>query len=519
MMHASLRSLPLLAAGLLAPGASAAQENASAAEIVAAARHALGWDALAGSPAAVRVTGAARFLGTDATQTLLFDGAGRYLETYDGPLRQQTGSDGRTAWSRDWTDTPRTLVLGDLADGELNELFLTGRWTAAGERLAFEPAPSAEAGEIALAFTHADGVVTGTIRLDAATHRPRSLAYGSDGTPTTWTFHDYREHDGFAFPQRIEEVQGGHVQALDTKSVERLAVADGAVFAPRLARPTNARFDAAVAPALEVKRVASGHLLVHPKVDGEDLGWFIFDSGAGINCISTEVTEALAEGPFGEIGARGVGGDVPAHFWRADQLVLGPLTIDDPIFMGLDLAFLERPFGVPVAGILGFEFLARCVAELDMQAGAIALFDPATYALPAGGRWEDVLLYGRHPCVRASFEEREGVFKIDTGAADDTVTLHYQVVHDLDLTAGRDTQASQSGGVGGNVGTRVGQLATFTLGGHEFRALPASFALEDKGAFADDYVWGNIGGKLLEPFRLVFDYPGGRLGFVPRAGR
>jgi hypothetical protein len=42
-------------------------------------------------------------------------------------------------------------------------------------------------------------------------------------------------------------------------------------------------------------------------VNGEDLGWFLFDSGAGINCISNEVVKGL-EGPFGEIGARGVGG-------------------------------------------------------------------------------------------------------------------------------------------------------------------------------------------------------------------
>jgi hypothetical protein len=202
---------------------------------------------------------------------------------------------------------------------------------------------------------------------------------------------------------------------------------------------------------------------------------------------------------------------------------LGALTLSDPIFMGLDLAFLEPHFGVPVAGILGYELLTRCVAELDMQAASIALHDPAAYSLPPTGRWEEALLYSRQPCVRASFEERgvlqEGVFKIDTGAAGDTVTFHYQVVHDLALTEGRSTRAGTAGGVGGLVGTRVGELTSFRLGGHDFGAVPASFTLEDKGAFSDDYVWGNIGGKLLEPFRLVFDYPRGRVGFVPRTDR
>ena len=505
---------------LLSAGAQDTRST-RAEEVVTAARRALGWDALSASRGAVRVEGEARFLGTDAAQTILFDGAGRFVQTLAGPLGQSDGSDGRTRWTRDWTDTPRVLVLGDESNAEIGTLLTTGGWTVAGDRLDIQLAggePENE-GEIVLAFTHADGILDGTIRLDAATHRARSVTFGSDASPSTWTFADYREHDGFFFPQKIELTQEGMTQGFETKSVERLAAVDDAAFAPRLDPPGGARFDAEVPATVEVKRAMTGHLLVHPSVNGEDLGWFIFDSGAGINCIANDVTDALSEGPFGEIGARGVGGTVTAHFWRADELALGPMSVADPIFMGLDLDFLEPYFGVEVGGILGFEFLARCIAELDMVGASIAIHDPATYELPAGGRWEDVLLYSRHPCVRASFEDKEGVFKIDTGAANDTVTMHYQVVLDLDLTKGRDTTASRAGGVGGMVETSVGKLETFLLGGHEFGAIPASFALEDKGAFSDDYVWGNIGGKLLEPFVLVFDYPNGRLGFVPREAR
>jgi hypothetical protein len=502
----------------IAPGAGQAGdvEPSSATEVLAAARRALGWNALAGTPAALRIEGGARFVGTDAPQTLLFDGSGRFLETFEGPLSQSDGTDGRTWWVRDRTDTPRILVLGDLADAQVQQLFLTGAWSVPGDLLRFESAPRHEDDGVALDFTHADGVITGTIELDTQTWRPRSVTFGADETPSTWTFEGYREHDGFPFPDRIVFAQNGMEQRFETRSVERLATADGADFAPRIEAPGGARFDPTVPAALEVKRVRTGHLLVHPTVDGEDLGWFIFDSGAGINCIANDVTDALPEGPFGEIGARGIGGTVPARFWRAHELRLGPLTVEEPLFMGLDLTFLEPHFGVPVGGILGFELLARCVAELDMVEGAIALHDPAAYALPEGGRWEEAQLYGRHPCVLASFEDREGVFKIDTGAANDTVTLHYRVVHDLDLTKGRETTMGTAGGVGGSVGMRIGKLASFRLGGHEFSAVDAGFALEDKGAFADDYVWGNIGGKLLAPFRLVFDYPGRRIGFVPR---
>jgi hypothetical protein len=507
-----------LALALLpSPSARAPQAAPTAAEVVARARAALGWDAFAASGSALRVSGPARFLGTDARHVLLFDGAGRRLETFEGPLSQVSGSDGHTQWTRDFTDTPRVLALGDLAEAEIDAAFRTGAWTAAGAGLEFELVAPRASAELALSFAVTNGFAHGTIHLDAASALPLEITFGSDDSPATLRFSDYRREVDLAFPREIELVQAGIAQSFVAERVERLATAPADVFTPRLARPTDVRFAPGEAAALEVKRVPTGHLLVHPRVDGEDLGWFIFDSGAGINCIARDVAEALPEGPFGEIGARGVGGTVPAHFWRARELALGPARITGPLFMELDLAFLEPHFGVPVGGVLGFELLARCVAELDMRAAAIALHDPSSYVLPEGGRWEEVLLYARNPCVRAELEGRAGIFKIDTGAADNTLTLHYQVVRDLDLTAGRETRPALAGGVGGTVRTSVGTLASFVLGGHEFRALEAGFTLEDKGAFGDDYVWGNIGGRLLEPFRLlVFDYPSGRLGFVPR---
>lgn len=489
-------------------------QDARAEELVRAARQALGWEAL--GTGALRVAGAGRSLGTDVTRELVFDARGRFLDTLDGPLAQVGGYDGTQAWGRDWTGTARALVLGDAAGVVVEHALLTGAWCLPGAPFTFTvgEAPAAEA-EL-LAWTHADGVLTGTLTLDATTHLVRAATRGSGDQASSWTFHDYSASGGFSFPARIEAIEQGMPQRFEARTRELLPRAEDTLFAARLSAPADTRYRADVPPAVEVKRVASGHLLVHPTVDGQDLGWFIFDSGAGTNCISTSVTDALESEPFGEIGAKGVGGTVPAQFWRAHELALGPVVIADPTFMGLDLAFLERAFGVEIGGILGYEFFSRCVVELDMQGATIALHDPARYALPEGGRWEEVVIYARHPCVRAGFEDHEGLFKIDTGAAGDTVTLHYDAVRELDLLTGRETRPSGAGGVGGIVATRVGPLASFRLGGHDFEAIQASFALEDKGAFADGYVQGNIGGKLLAPFVLVFDYPQGRLGFVPR---
>jgi hypothetical protein len=363
---------------------------------------------------------------------------------------------------------------------------------------------------------HSGGILEGRIVLERATHLPRAASFKGLGPGTELVFHDYRDFEGFRFPQRIEIHAGTIPQGLETRSVERLDEEPDALAPRQVARPADARFDPQVPAGIEVRRAPTGHLLVQPRVNGKEHGWFIFDSGAGINCIANDVLDESFEGPIGDITASGIGGLVQTGLWRADALTLGPLTIEDPIFMALDLAFLEVPFGVPIGGIIGYEFLARCTVELDMTEGSIAIFDPGAYELPAGGAWQDAVLYGKRPHVRASFEGREGVFVIDTGAAGDTVTLYYQVVDELDLVESRPTEASTAGGVGGLLATRTGVLESFVLGGHTFKDVTAEFTVEDKGAFSDGYVQGNIGGKLLEPFQLVLDYPNGRLGFLPR---
>lgn len=500
---------------LLAPGCAAQEPAASVDSALARARAALGWDALLAAGATVEVHARTHLMGAEANERISFDARGRTLSIVEGPMPMRAGFDGAVYWERDWTDTARELVLGDASRAELEDLVLTGRWCVAGERLRFELAPEGVSDEFALQFHHADGVQHGTLVLDSSTMRPRSVRYGTDGAETHWTFSDWRVQDGFAFPWRSESSEQGLQRRRVASSVKVGRALDAGAFTAQLTPAHDTRFDASIAAQLEVKKVRSGHMLVHPLIDGRDLGWFIFDSGAGTSCIAKSATEGL-QGPFGEILARGIGGQVPTHFWRAGEMKIGPLSVANPSFMELDLAFLEPHFGVPVGGILGYELFMRCVAEVDMAGGAISLHDPASYELPSGGAWESALLFGRQPCVRARAEDREGVYLIDTGAADDTVTLHYQQVLDGEWLEGRETSDGKAGGVGGFVATRVGKLASFRLGGRDFPDLPASFALEDKGAFANDYIDGNIGGKLLEPFRLVFDYPHRRLGFVER---
>jgi hypothetical protein len=128
-----------------------------------------------------------------------------------------------------------------------------------------------------------------------------------------------------------------------------------------------------------------------------------------------------------------------------------------------------------------------------------------------------VLFSHKHPAVRARFEgDREGVFRLDTGS-DDTVTFHTPAVERFKLLGGRSTAPTRSGGVGGISSGQTGTLEWFELGGHRFERPKVGFATAREGAFADDYMVGNIGTGFLGAFVMVFDYTNRRIAFAPRA--
>jgi len=287
-----------------------------------------------------------------------------------------------------------------------------------------------------------------------------------------------------------------------------------ALLAPQEAPQAPAVFDAAVPAELRVMKAKTGHLLVRPIVNGHDAGWFIFDTGAGMSVVSTPHVQELGLTAAGEVHAVGVGGGEQAGVHRIAHLVLGPLTLQDQEVISTDLSFLEQHLGEEIVGVIGHGVLARCIAEIDLQAPRVALHDPQSWALSAG-EWTPMSLEGNVPTVDALFEGRAGRFQLDTGS-NSSVVFHAPAVRKWKLLEDRQLADCKLGGVGGFVAAKSGTLRSFTLGGQEQQDVEASFALEDKGNYAGDSTDGTIGCKVLSACVLVVDYGGGRIAFAKR---
>lgn len=282
----------------------------------------------------------------------------------------------------------------------------------------------------------------------------------------------------------------------------------------------TARFCGDKATPLEVKRAPTGHLLVKPRingvVNGVNEGWFIFDSGAGICVVSTPHVERYALKPQGEIDSTGVGGAVKNKLYSAARVEIGSLILEDHAIMATDLSFLKQFLKEDIAGVLGYGVFTPSVVELDLSTPRIAIHDPATYSLPEGMKWSELIVSDRIPCVHARFEDKDGLFRLDTGA-NSQITFHQPAVEKWKLLDGRETQEAKLGGVGGFVAARRGTLKWIELGGIKIENLPVEFATEAKGVFAEASKDGNIGAGLLKRYTLVFEYGKDRIAFMPRA--
>ncbi len=480
-------------------------------EIVSRVRAAMGSEARAAEDGAVRIHGALYYQGTDARYELIFDESGRFLDHIEGPLSELRGYDGETLWERDWNDSPRVLEYGEREGALVQASLWTGRWTEPDLDLAFERVDGEPA---TLAFRSASGLTKGRIELDPATWLPRRATWNRAGAVHELTFEDWTLREGLRLPSVLLHSDGPTINELRVEGVERLASLPD--VSPRLERPADTRFEAARDPALEVKRTRTGHLIVKPRINGEDLGWFIFDTGAGANVISTHVAELLDAELFGKTTARGIGGEVSASFLRARELVIGPVTIAAPLFVTMDLQFLTAPLGEEIGGVLGYGVLARSVTEYDFANARIRLFDPASYEL-RGSSWDDVHLLYRHPHVRAKLEGHDGLLLLDTGNAGSALLVYRQTVERLGLLEDRDTRAGTSGGVGGTVPVRVGTIESIEFGGRRFESVEASFATGRGGAMDNPFVDGNVGSELLKTMTLVLDYSNRRIAFIDAA--
>lgn len=510
-------ALALFAASCPSLGQDDAPEKVRPAEELAAVldsvRDAVGWNAFAEARGELRLAGDNHVQGVEGTFELLFTSRGEFVRETRGKFAATYGFDGKTVWSRDRGGLTREVVMENRDITLLEHWVTTGYWLDAAAPVERE---LLEGEGTRLRLSIPDAPTHMILALDGESGLPSTLTYDAGSGDYVWGFADWKRVGALRVPHTLTSSDSGGLT--DTFRATEAGKAPAFLRSPYGFHPSGANdvaYDATAQGPLESKLLASGHVIVKPRVDGKEVGWFIFDTGAGAMCIDPKLADELELPAFGEETVVGVAGKTTSCFRESKTLTLGPTTMLEPYYIEVDLSFLEQYFKVKIAGIIGYDYIARTVVELELATGAIATYLPAEYEL-AEGEWVPLQIDENHPVVPASFEgDHTGPFKLDTGA-DGTVTFHAPTVDRLKLLEGRDLQEGMSMGVGGSGKSYSGKIAWFELGGHRFDNPRVGFSQVEAGALRDAYTMGNIGHGFLRPFRLIFDYPHRRIAFVPR---
>lgn len=465
--------------------------------------------------------------GTVGLQSLLFDMAGketrvetvftsdgRFFQRFEGNLNRLAGFDGATPWcvqdgcSRELTLVGRETTL-------VGVWFRTGYWMHPDAPLKITRKPDGdEAGMKCLSVRLDGGLINWKMLVDEKTWLPTTISYTLIGRESMIGFYDYEDHDGWMVPGRVTiHSVGRKVRESFTKAVSDQADVDEGLFIPRLGLPEDTRFDANLPSKLET-RIVQGHgaMMIRPLINGKDVGWFIFDTGAAGWTLNTKAAEAaglelLRDSPTTSVAGR----SIESSIRLAREIRVGPAVIENQMMRVAESAGIRDQ----CIGLIGYGLMARCVVEYDDAASSISIHDPRDFdgdGLP----WTKMVPGELVPTIEAKFEGHTELFRLDTGASS-ALVMFTPCVKKYGLLEDRETFGIEVGGMDGTFTMPRGTIEWVEFGGRRFESVTTEFSTRTTGVLADPYTAGIIGNELLKEFKLVIDYPNSRIAFVPRA--
>ncbi len=260
-----------------------------------------------------------------------------------------------------------------------------------------------------------------------------------------------------------------------------------------------------------------GAVRVRASINGHE-GTFLLDSGSfGILVFDpfAATLDLPALGPSSYVG-------VMAGETKATRVLVKELTVGKNVLRNVVVHRSRGDSGIGTDGVLGYDFLAGALVDVDLGAKTLRILDPKQYApeIAKGTYAFPVDLTERSPAVAATVGN--GVAfepTLDTGNSfdvliSDTLRTSGKVVtvaDEVNKGAYTMTDTMSYRGPDGETVVPCVRLNKMSVGPYRFEASHACFASPDY--FGDD--GGLVGYDFLKHFNWIFDYPDGKVVLTP----
>ena len=450
---------------------------------------------------------------------------GRSFNHYKlGPMTGAGGFDGKTVWSQDSSKQVRIEEGGEAREAAANDAYRSAlgyfypeRWAA---RLEYQGEKTEDGRTFLVVRATPEGGRPFDMWIDAKTSLiDRTVEKASIETRTVF-FSDYREVEGVRVPfaQRSTNGEERYDQHVTVRSIEFNVPLDVARFAPPAPPPPDFAIAGASSTTIPFE-LLNNHIYVQVRINGKGPFRVLCDTG-GANIVTPELAKELGLATEGALQGRGVGEkSEDVALAKVDTLQIGGATLRNQVFAVFPLASFSKVEGVASGGLVGYEIFKRFVVTVDYEGSRLTLTLPEAFHYEGPGTVVPFKFNEHIPQVEGEIDGVAGKFDIDTGSRASLDLLGpFVEKHGLKAKYAPRLEGVTGWGVGGPARAAVGRARVLKLGDVTVPAPVTELTLQQKGAFTDPYVAGNVGAGVLKRFNIVFDYGRQRMIFEKNAG-